>query len=139
MVFPDICTRKCNCHQSCSGTGSSKSCHSICGTCTYPCYSSSYTLRYLAKTPDNQYNNYTNTIFYEKVGNYYTALKDLNYYKPIGKQISCYYFMNEPYKMVETPFHDVTFLVFAIIFFILAGIGYFSGVFGVFVSGDTTF
>lgn len=156
LINSDICTRSCNCYKTCSGSGSSQTCRSSCGTCSYPCFSAYYTLRYtaqsqtesqiqvpgLSKNQSNsykiqyqyQYKNYTSIIFFEKKGSYSAAFNDLIYYKPIGKQIACYYFTNEPYKMVETPFHDVTFLVFAIIFFIISGIGYFGGVFGAIIN-----
>eukprot|EP00808_Paulinella_micropora_P013179 g53417.t1 len=32
------CSEDCNCRESCSGTGDSKSCHRVCDTCYYTCY-----------------------------------------------------------------------------------------------------
>lgn len=69
-------------------------------------------------------------VFYEKAPLYATVLSDISRAYPIGKQFKGYYRASAPDWNVETPYHDTTFLVFAIIFFAIAGVGAIGCIFG---------
>src|SRR5689334_18986108 len=41
------CSYQCNCYQSCSGSGSTRSCRNVCQTCYYTCYDGEVKYEYI--------------------------------------------------------------------------------------------
>ncbi len=164
IIAYETCSRKCGSYSTCTGSGNNRHCTSHATYCSYPCFSGSYNKTYVvydmpftssgkntikktltwwdettttaAKTmaPAPLFRKYFVIVFYEKADLYATVLYDLSRSFPVGKQFKGYYRASMPDWNVETPYHDVTFLVFAIIFFVIAGIGAIGCMFGGFWS-----
>lgn len=123
IVAPATCFHDCNCHKSCTSSKSS-SCTTKCSRCPYLCFSKSYVKSYVVETNSimgiSKNMQYTTTIYVGTSASLAWAYADLSCWFPIGKRYKGYYRASMPWVSVDTPYHDITFLVFAIIFAIVA-------------------
>ena len=121
---PVACNKKCACVNVCTTTksssgASSTSCHLQCSICPSTCFDTSYVETYMAQGIE-----YNITEPYENnVADLATAINDLNAHVPVGLRFTCYYLPDTPYKVMDSMYHDTTFLVFTILFAIVAGCG----------------
>src|SRR3990170_4598607 len=82
------CSYQCNCYQSCSGSGSSRSCRSVCQTCYYDCYDGEVKYEYydyqdeVHRFWETEYSGYRSS---ENVED------DLKKNYKIGSKHTCYY------------------------------------------------
>lgn len=132
IIVAETCYRDCFCRDICTPnyqTGKT-TCRRSCERCRYDCYSASYVKSYTAGAPDSPMGLgksmvYTVSVYVEKVSTYAQALSDLTHKYAIGRQFKGYYRESMPWISVDTPYHDTTFLVFSIIFAIIAACGLF--------------
>lgn len=82
------CRYQCNCYQSCSGSGSSRSCRQVCQTCYYTCYDGEVKYEYFDYKDKSHTFWETEYSGYRSKNNVKNSLEE-NY--KIGSKRTCYY------------------------------------------------
>jgi hypothetical protein len=86
------CSYLCNCHQVCTGTGSSRTCRNQCNTCYYTCYDG--TVKYSYNDTQHNEHSFWNDVYNGRRSETDTK-NDLDKHYPIGDKQTCYYNKND--------------------------------------------
>jgi len=113
-ITTQTCSHACNCHQQCSGSTSSRSCHQVCSSCPYTCYDAYVTYRLNVTTGE-----YTTTkqIFSKEVPLVH-VFDGLDRCCRVGSVTACYYDQRDPNKIQFKKEQPNLSIVFSIVFFV---------------------